>query len=571
MAQEEKKTVNNPEINEDQEELQKEYLDTFKPLTEGQLIEGKVVQVTDDSVFVDIGYKSEGKINLEEFEETPQIGDVVSVVLIRKESKEGNAIVSKARADEKIYWQNIRSAHADKTPIKGKIIKRVKGGFEVDLGKGFLAFAPLSTIDVVRVTDPDKYVGMETYFYVEKIYNTKGKTNIVVTRRAWLENEIKRRREEFFESVKIGDEVEGTVKSFTSFGAFIDLGGFDGLLHINDMSWRHVSSPKEIVRLGDRIKLKVIRLDKDENRINLSLKHFTEDPWSHFEEKYKVGDVVKGRVTKLADFGAFVEIEEGIEGLVHISEFSWVKRIRHPKEVLKTGDEVEVKILDYNLQEGKLSLGLKQVYPNPWDEIDKKYPVGMRLRRKVKNLTNFGAFLELEEGIDGLLHVEDLSWTKKINDPKEILKKGEEIEVMVIDVDKKNRRIKLGLKQLSEDPWKSLAQAFHRGSVIEGELKEKNENGFVVKVQGDIEGRINRNNIFDPDTETFEEAFDRYKIGDRIQAVVTEINPKRQRLTLSIRDYYKKQQQEEIVKYLHDESSEEKVTLAEFIREKSND
>ncbi len=571
MAQEENKTVNNPEINENQEELQKEYLDTFKPLTEGQLIEGKVVQITDDSVFVDIGYKSEGKIRLEEFEETPRIGDVVSVILIRKESREGNAIVSKEKADEKIYWQNIRNAHANKTPVKGKIVKRVKGGFEINLGKGILAFAPLSTIDVVRVTDPEKYIGMETYFYVEKIYNSKGKTNLVVTRRTWLEDEIKRKREEFFNTIKIGDEVEGTVKSFTSFGAFIDLGGFDGLLHINDMSWRHVSSPKEIVRLGDKIKLKVIRLDKDENRINLSLKHFTEDPWSHFEEKYKIGDVVNGKVTKLADFGAFIEIEEGIEGLVHISEFSWVKRIRHPKEVLKTGDEVEVKILDYDLQEGKLSLGLKQVYPNPWDEIDKKYPVGMRIKRRVKNLTNFGAFLELEEGIDGLLHVDDLSWTKKINDPSEVIKKGEEIEVMVIDIDKKNRKIKLGLKQLSEDPWKSLAQAFHRGSIIEGELKEKNENGFVVTVQGDIEGWINRNNIFDPDAETFEEAFNRYNVGDRIQAVVTEINPKRQRLTLSIRDYYRKQQQEEIVKYLHDDSTEEKVTLAEFIKEKSND
>ncbi len=566
----ENKTLNNPEINENQEELQREYLDTFKPLTEGEIIEGKVVQITDDSVFVDIGYKSEGKIALEEFSEKPNMGDVVHVVLIKKEGRDGNAVVSKSKADERIFWQNIKDAHANRTPVRGKIIKKIKGGFEVDFGKGITAFVPLSTIDVVRVTDPEKYIGLDTYFFIEKISSNRGKTNIVATRKEWLENEIKRKKEEFFDNIKIGDEVEGTVKSFTSFGAFIDLGGFDGLLHINDMSWRHVSSPKEIVQIGDKIKLKVIRLDKDENRINLSLKHFTEDPWSHFEEKYNVGDVVKGRVTKLADFGAFVEIEDGIEGLVHISEFSWVKRIRHPKEVLNIGDEVDVKILDYNIQEGKLSLGLKQVYPNPWDIIDEKYPVGMRIKRKVKNLTNFGAFFEIEEGIDGLLHLEDFSWTKKINDPSEVLKKGKEVEVMIIDIDKKNKKIKLGLKQLSEDPWKSLAQAFHKGSIIEGELIEKGDNGFVVKVQGDIEGRINRSNIFDPDTETFEEAFGKYNIGDKIKAVVTEINPKRQRLFLSIRDYYKKQQEEEIVKYLHDESSEEKVSLAEFIKEKSN-
>jgi small subunit ribosomal protein S1 len=312
-------------------------------------------------------------------------------------------------------------------------------------------------------------------------------------------------------------------------------------------------------------------LDPEEKKINLSLKHFSEDPWTHFEEKYEVGEVVKGKVTKLTDFGAFIEIEPGIEGLAHISELSWVKKIRHPKELLQVNDIVEIKILGYDIQQGKLSLGLKQVLPNPWDDIDNRYPVGMRLKRKIKNITNFGVFLEIEEGIDGLLHLDDMSWTKKPKHPSMLYKEGDEIEVMVIDIDKENQRIKLGVKQLTEDPWKSLAKAFPKGSVIEGEITGITDFGFFVKVQGGVEGLVSKSNLFDPASESIEDVLERYKVGDTVKAVVTDIHPSRQKLALSIREYNRRMQQETMVQYIHDDSSEEKTTLADLIRNKNKD
>jgi small subunit ribosomal protein S1 len=351
----------------------------------------------------------------------------------------------------------------------------------------------------------------------------------------------------------------------------VDLGGFDGLLHVNDMSWGHVNSPKEVVSLGQTIQVKVIRMDPEEKKINLSLKHFSEDPWTHFEERYTTGEVVQGRVTKLTDFGAFIEIEEGIEGLAHISELSWVRKVRHPKELLKVGDIVEIKILSYDIQQGKLSLGLKQVLPNPWDDVDQRYPVGMRLKRPIKNITNFGAFVEIEEGIDGLLHLDDMSWTKRPKHPSALYNPGDQIEVMVIDIDKENHRIKLGVKQLTEDPWQSLAKAFPRGNVVEGEITGITDFGVFVRVQGDIEGLVNKSNIFDPNSESLEEALARYRVGDKIKVVVTEVSPSKQKLSLSIREYNRRQQQETMVKYIHDDSEEEKTTLADLIKEKSKE
>ncbi|HOV64018.1 MAG TPA: S1 RNA-binding domain-containing protein, partial [Spirochaetia bacterium] len=385
-------TDREPELTPDtnQTTLQEEYLKSLEDLTEGDLIEGTVIEITTDQVFVDVGYKSEGRIPVTEFQAPPAIGDKVSVVLLKKEGKAGDVIVSKNRADLKIFWKNLRKAFQDKEPVDGTFVKSIKGGFEVDLGFGVIAFNPISKADMVRVENPDEYVGMKSKFIIDRLYN-ENKVKIVVSRRDWLSREIERKRNEFFSTVQVGDEVTGTVKSFTSFGAFIDLGGFDGLLHINDMSWGHVTRPKDFVKKGQEVRLKVIKLDPVEKKINLSLKHFTPDPWSVFEQKYQVGDIVKGRVTKLTDFGAFIEIEEGIEGLAHISEFSWVKRIKNPNEVLSIGDEVEVMILGYDLSEGKVSLGLKQVYQNPWDTIDQTYPVGTRLKRPVVKVTNAGA------------------------------------------------------------------------------------------------------------------------------------------------------------------------------------
>ncbi len=559
----------NPEL-EHGNSLQEEYLQSLAQVEEGQMVPGEVVQVGSEFVYVDVGLKSEGKIPIGEFKERPTLGDTVYVILLNKESRAGEVIVSKQKADEKMFWKNLRQAFDERQSVPGRIVRRIKGGFDVDLGNDTRAFLPLSKTDVMRVNNPEEYEGLESRFYIERLYN-RSKVNIVVNRREWLEEENKKRREEFFQATSIGDVVEGRVKSFTSFGAFIDLGGFDGLLHINDMSWGHVSSPKEVVSLGETIEVKVIRLDPEENKINLSLKHFTEDPWLHFEAHYQIGDVVKGRVTKLADFGAFIEIEEGIEGLAHVSELSWVRKVRHPREILQERDIVEAKILAYDLQQGKLSLGLKQVLPNPWDDVDKRYPVGMRLKRSVKNLTNFGAFLELEEGIDGLLHLDDMSWTKRPKHPTAVVNVGEEVEVMVIDIDKENRRIKLGMKQLTEDPWKSLAKAYPRGSVIDGEITSVTDFGLFVRVQGDIEGLVNKANIFDPASETLEDALARYSPGDKVKAVVIDVNPERQKLALSIREYLKQQQQQEMVKYIHDDENVEKTTLAEMIQEKNKE
>jgi small subunit ribosomal protein S1 len=557
------KPDNRPEPTE--QRLEEEYIQSLAQVEEGQMVPGQVVEIDSDYIYVDVGLKSEGKIPVSEFSQAPQIGDTVYVILLSKESRGGEVIVSKQKADEKMFWKNLRIAFDQHEPVPGKIVRKIKGGFEVDLGNGLTAFLPLSKTDTFRVGDPSEYLGVESQFYLERLYH-KSKVNVVVNRRDWLETEHQKRREEFFANTSIGDVVEGRVKSFTSFGAFIDLGGFDGLLHINDMSWGHINSPKEIVSLGDTIEVKVIRMDPEEKKINLSLKHFSEDPWTHFEEKYGVSDVVKGKVTKLT-----IEIEEGIEGLAHISEFSWVRKIRHPKEILKPGDIVETKILSYDIQQGKLSLGLKQVLPNPWDDLDTRYPVGMRLTRRIKNITNFGAFLELEEGMDGLLHLDDMSWTKKPKHPSALFNVGDEIEVMVIDIDKENQRIKLGVKQLTEDPWKSLAKAFPRGSVIEGEITSVTDFGLFVKVQGDIEGLVNKSNLFDPDSETLEEALAKHKVGDKIKAVVTEVNPARQKLGLSIRELLHREQRETLVQYIHDDSEEEKTTLADLIKEKSKE
>jgi small subunit ribosomal protein S1 len=364
--------------------------------------------------------------------------------------------------------------------------------------------------------------------------------------------------------------VSGVVKSFTSFGAFVDLGGFDGLLHINDMSWGHVTRPKDFVKKGQEIRLKVIRIDSDEKRINLSLKHFTDDPWVHFEDKYHVNDIVKGRVTKLTDFGAFIELEEGIEGLAHISEFSWVKKIQKPDEQVHIGDEVECMILGYDLQAGRVSLGLKQVNANPWNNISEKYAVGTRLRRKVVKITNAGAFIQLEEGIDGFLHADDISWTKKIKHPSNELQTGQELEVMVISVDTDSRNIRLGIKQLTEDPWKSFANAYKPGSLVEGEVSSITDFGIFVKVPGNIEGLIHKSNLPENREENPDDALKKYHTGDKIRAVILEIQPEKQKVAFSIRDYKKKVQQEEISRYMSGEESEEPAyTLGDFLNLKS--
>jgi len=553
-----------------QTQLQEEYLKSLEQLEEGQLVEGKVIQVTADQVFIDVGYKSEGKIPLSEFSEIPNIGDTVPVILIAKENKHGEVIVSKQKADAKIFWKNLRQAFAEKRSVEGTVEKQVKGGFDVHLGAGVHAFLPVSQADIQKVDKSEKILNQKFNFYVERLYSD-GKINIVVNRRKCMEDELVRRRNDFFENTPIGSDVTGIVKSFTSFGAFIDLGGFDGLLHINDMSWGHVTRPKDFVKKGQEIRLKVIRIDREEKRINLSLKHYTDDPWIHFEEKYHVSDIVKGKVTKLTDFGAFIELEEGIEGLAHISEFSWVKKIQKPSDLLKPNDIVECMILGYDLQAGRVSLGLKQVQDNPWDSVEEKFPVGKRIKRKVVKITNAGAFIELDDGLDGFLHMDDVSWTRKAKGQSG-LAVGHEVEVMVISVDVENRNIKLGIKQLSEDPWKDFLENHKSGSPVEGEVVSITDFGVFMRIPGGIEGLIHKTNLVENREEDTDEALKKIKVGDKLKAVVLEIQSDKQKVAFSLRDYQKKKQRDEMSRYIaREESSDSTYTLGAVLKSKSGD
>jgi len=552
-----------------QTQLQEEYLKSLEQLEEGQLVQGAVIQVTADQVFIDVGYKSEGKIPISEFTEIPKVGDTVSVILITKENKRGEVIVSKQKADAKLSWKNLKQAFQDHAVVNGTIEKLVKGGYEVNLGADLRAFLPISQSDVQKVDKPEKFLGLKTEFNIERLYSD-GKVNIVVNRRKHLEQELERKRGEFFQNTPIGADVTGVVKSFTSFGAFIDLGGFDGLLHINDMSWGHVTRPKDFVKKGQEIRLKVIRIDPAEKRINLSLKHFTDDPWVHFEDRYHVNDIVKGKVTKLTDFGAFIELEEGIEGLAHISEFSWVKKIQKPQDLVKPNDVVECMILGYDLQAGRVSLGLKQVTANPWEDIEERYPVGTRLSRKVVKITNAGAFVQLEEGIDGFLHIDDISWTKKVKHPGSELTVGQEVEVMVTSLDKESRNIRLGIKQLSEDPWKNFSESYRPGSPVEGEVSSVTDFGIFVRVPGGIEGLIHKTNLTESRDENPDDALKKYKAGDKIKAVVLEVQSDKQKLAFSIRDYQKKVQRDELSRYMAEEElGGSTFTLGDFLKSKN--
>lgn len=550
--------------------MQEEYLKSLDGIEDGQLVTGTVVQVNNEYVFVDVGYKSEGKIPREEFKELPAIGDCVSVVIVTKEGKHGQIVVSKKRADVKERTDELRSAAEGRTPIEGTFIKVIKGGFEVDLGGEYKGFCPLSKADVVRVEEPETLIGITDYFVIDK-FHAGAKLKSVVSRREYLEKKIKENKEKFFSTVKIGDVVEGVVKSFTSFGAFIDLGGFDGLLHINDMSWGHVTRPKDFVKKGQVVQLRLINIDPESQKINLSLKHMNEDPWSTFEQRYHVDDVIVAPVTKLTSFGVFIEIEPGVEGLAHISELSWVKRVNNPKEVLKIGDVVNAKVLGYDLDKKRVSLGLKQLMENPWDTIAERYPVGMTLNKPVVKITNSGAFINLEEGIDGFLHIDDISWTKKLKNMAGFCKEGDSIDVVVTRVEPDNRRIRLSVKKLEDNPWQVLKKDYPKYSKITGTVSNVTEFGVFVKVIGDIEGLISKYNLVGPDEEFNDEVLQKYNVGDTITAMVIECNPITQKLSLSIKEMIKRSQQSEIAKYIHGNDDEEDTfTFADLMASKDD-
>ncbi len=550
--------------------LQEEYLKSLDGIEDGQLVTGTVVQVNNEYVFVDVGYKSEGRIPRDEFTTIPEIGDQVKVVIVNKEGKGGQIVVSKKRADVKERTDVLKAAAEARTPVEGKFVKVIKGGFEVDLGGEYRGFCPLSKADVVRVEDPETLIGITDYFIIDKFHGgTKLKS--VVSRREYLEKKIKENKEKFFSTVQIGDVVEGVVKSFTSFGAFIDLGGFDGLLHINDMSWGHVTRPKDFVKKGQVVQLRLINIDPETQKINLSLKHMQEDPWTTFEDRYHVGDTVKAPVTKLTSFGVFIEIEPGIEGLAHISELSWTKRINNPKEVLDIGDVVEAKVLGYDLDKKRVSLGLKQLEQNPWDTISERYPVGMTLSKPVVKITNSGAFINLEDGIDGFLHIDDISWTKKVKSMASFCNEGDVIDVVVTKVEPENRRIRLGVKQLEGNPWQTLRHDYPKFSTISGEVSNVTDFGVFVKVLGGIEGLISKYNLVGPDEEYTDAVLGKFKVGDPITAMIVECNPTTQKLSLSIKEMVKRSQQSEIAKYIQDDEDDgDTFTFADLMRSKDD-
>ena len=549
-----------------------ESLNNFNNPEEGQIVEGIVIQITDDLVFLDVGCKSEGRLPVAEFAgELPEVGDKVQVFLVKKFGRNGPE-VSKTRADAKRMWKDVSQAFKSKTPISGTITKVVKGGYDVNLGGDIHAFLPISQSDTQKVEKPEVLVGSKACFYVERLYSDN-KANVVVNRRKYLEEQIDTKRDDFFENIKIGDTVKGSVKSFTSFGAFIDLGGFDGLLHINAMSWGHVARPKDFVKKGQEIELKVIRLDPAEKRINLSLKHFSEDPWIHFEEKYHVNDIVKGKVTKLTEFGAFIELEEGIEGLVHISEFSWTKKISKPADMVNVGDEVECMILGYDIQAGRVSLGLKQVTANPWDTIVEKYAEGTRVTGKVVKITQVGAFIQLEDGIDGFLHADDISWTKKVKYPGSELSVNQEIEVIVTECDAEAHRVKVGIKQLTDNPWKKFAAEYKSGSTLEGEVSSITEFGVFVKTPSGIEGLVNKANLSDDREVPYEEAVKKYNVGDKINVFVVDVNVDKEKVAFSVREFKRKQQREEISQYMSTSNDDDDgaYTLGDLLQSQKND
>lgn len=489
-------------------------------IREDEVINGRVIGMNDREVLVDIGFKSEGIVPREEFdpEELPQIGDEISVYLVKMEDAYGQTVLSKEKADFMQRWTEIRQKAQTGENIAGRISRRIKGGMIVDLG-GVPAFLPGSQIDIRPVQDFDEFIGQEYEFKIVKI--NEARKNIVISRKELMEADLQERKNSLIADLHIGQVLEGRVKNVTDFGVFVDLGGLDGLLHITDLAWGRVTHPSEIVEMDELITVKVIDFDPEKQRVSLGLKQLQPHPWESVEAKYPIGSVIEGRVVSMTNYGAFVEIEKGVEGLIHVSEMSWIKHVRHPSEIFSLGQAIEAKILNVNVSERKISLGVKQLQPDPWDQIEDKYKVGTIQKGLVRNLTQFGAFVELEEGIDGLIHITDLSWTRNVRHPREILSKGDEVDVRVLDVSRQNRRIALGLKQVAEDPWDQIEAYFTSGKQVKGDVIRVLDKGVILQMEMDIEGIIPLREI--PKRER-RKATEYLKPGDTMEVTVQELS-----------------------------------------------
>jgi len=547
------------------EDFQTLYEESLKTLEEGQILRGIVVDITPDHVTVDVGYKSEGQIPMQEFLKRDKkvdvkIGDRIDVLLERKESEEGALILSKEKADRINVWKDISRSCREGEVIEGEIVGKVKGGLSVDIGH-IQAFLPGSQIDLKPIRNLDALIGQRLRFKVIK-FNRK-RNNIVLSRRVLLDEERKQLREETLKNLKEGDVVEGTVKNLTDYGAFIDLGGMDGLLHITDISWGRIGHPSEKLSVGDRIKVKILHFDQEKQKVSLGLKQALPDPWESLPRRYPIGSRLKGKVVNVTDYGVFVELEEGVEGLVHISELTWSKKMKHPSKIVHIGDTVEVMVLDCDPAKRRISLGMKQIEPNPWALIEEKYPVGTKVVGRVKTVTDFGIFIGFDEGVDGLVHVSEMSWTKKIKHPGELYKKGQEVEAVVLNIDRKNERFSLGVKQLTPDPWKDVARRYRKGEVVVGKVTNVTDFGAFVELEEGIEGLVHVSEI---SREKVEKPSDVLKVGDTLSAVVLHIDPHDRRIGLSIKGLKEKAEKAEIEKYISNQGSTSH-SLGELIQE----
>jgi small subunit ribosomal protein S1 len=519
------------------------YEETLSSIQEGEIVKARVVRVTDNAVILDVGFKSEGAISRDEFKNPDELkpGDEVEVFLENLEDAEGVVVLSKKKADFLRVWERIKQAHENNEKVPGMLTRKIKGGVTVDL-MGVDAFLPGSQIALRRVPNIEDLIGQTFDFKIIKL--NKRRRNIVVSRRVILEEERSTKREQLVKELLVGQVRKGVVKNVTDFGAFIDLGGLDGLLHITDMSWGRVGHPSEIVSIGDELDVKVLDIDWNRERISLGLKQLMPYPWKDIENKYPVGARVRGKVVSITNYGAFIELEKGVEGLVHISEMSWTRNVKHPSKLVNIGDEIEAVVLKVDRDEEKISLGMKQIEEDPWLALPVKYPINTRVTGKVRNLTSFGAFVEIEPGIDGLIHISDMSWTKRVQHPSEVLRKGEDVEVVVLGVDPENKRISLGLKQTTEDPWDQIAQQFAAGVEAEGRVVRLVEDGVVVDLGNDIEGFVPRSHV--PITKG--DLADQLRSGQRMDLRVIEADAANRRIVLTVTQVHEPDPEAEPVK-----------------------
>lgn len=505
---------------------------SISSMSTGQILKGRVVEVTKDFVVIDVGLKSEGLVPISEFIDPAELklGNEIEVFLDQAEGDNGQIVLSREKARRQRQWEYLVNHCTEGSLVKGKVLRKVKGGLMVDIGME--AFLPGSQIDNKRIKNLDEYIDQVYEFKILKI-NTERK-NIVVSRRELLEEERISRKVELLENIHEGEIRTGIVKNITDFGVFLDLDGIDGLLHITDMTWKRIKHPSEMVHLGEELEVIILHVDKDKGRVALGMKQKENNPWEEIEHRYPIGTHVKGKIVNLVPYGAFIEIEPGIEGLIHVSEMSWIKNVTDPNEVVKKGDEVEAVVLSIQKEEGKISLGIKQIEQNPWDNVEAKYPIGSSVEAEIRNLTNYGAFVELEPGIDGLIHISDLSWIKKVSHPSDVLKKGDKVETVILSVDKENKKITLGMKQLGHNPWESIIETMPVGTIVTGIVSKTTAFGAFVELNNGIEALVHVTELSD---QPFGKVEDIIQKGEEISAKVIKLDSEHKKIALSIKDY----------------------------------